>query len=260
MPNWAFSYALAKKRLENRMTGRCRENDDTATLQNTADQCLQSALYRFPSVLCALIENNQDCQRRANNMDWSAVATSFQHRSSHCNANPHDIQAIAHIAKIYIQRSRSLWYEQTVWAWLYQCARHVIESNGETIPIDTRLRTQNGSIEESPPPSYSVLERYLACDPEDYQDAFKRLPMDANPLEGARIRPALEINNVPRNNRRLPRPINNDEIQANGQERDLPHILFGRRGAEYTIINADDPILSIFLRSILPWTRVDGVP
>jgi hypothetical protein len=265
MPNWAFSYALAKKRLEFRKTNICQENEENSTIQHTADECLQSALYRFPSVLCALIENNQDCQRCANSMDWSSTAQYFKQLSSHRNTTPlNDSKAIAHISKIYIQRSRGLWYEQTVWAWLYQCARRVIESSSEggseTIPTNTWLENEKGSVEDTPPSSFSALERYLVCDPEDYEDTFKRLPIDAIPLEGALIQPALEVNNGQRNNRRLPRQMNNDEIQANGQERDLQQIIFGRRGADHTIINADDPILSIFLRSILPWARVDRVP
>ncbi len=261
MPNWAFSYALAKKRIEQSGTSLGRQDENSSSPQKSADVYLQDALFRFPSVLCLLIENNKDALRCANNMDWSYVATCFKNLSSSSDAELQNNRAIAHIIQIYIHRSRGLWYNHNIWNWLYECARCVMKNNGEGKCITTATSHYDEKGDNcAAPPSFSALERYLMCDPEDYEDAFKRLPIDANPLEGALVQPALVFNNDRRNNLRMPRQVNNDEAQVNGQERDLHQFFLGQLGAEPTIINPDEPILSVFFRSILPWARVDGVP
>jgi len=255
MPNWAFSYALARKRLERRCppsSQPCEENNKRNAELSTADDYLLCALRRFPSVLCLLLENNKDQLFCANNMDWSSINSQFQKLAG---IILHNNRAMDHIIRIFILRSRELWYSKDVWVWLYECALRVV--NCECAAMNDEKGTDHNSTQQS-----SALDRYLSCDPEDYEDNFKRLPLDANPLDEALMAPALVVNmNQRRDNLiRFNRGNNNEPPQLDEQHRDLQQMILAQFGAQQVIIDPNDPMLSIFFRSILPWARVEGVP
>jgi hypothetical protein len=313
MPNWAFSYAMALKRLEDAgitPEGRESSKEGDADVDNTddnktnehedlepktvpppsADEALRQALVRFPDVLQHLVdENNLDTTGRSFQMDWPPVLEYFR-LAPRVSQSEDDIttnKAVSHVTKIFILRSHKLWSSEQVVAWLYQCALHVKEQNlldvtmecvedsqGEVDTVGEEQGMDNIAASVKPSSrlrSYpKALVKYLVCDLEDYEDSVRRLPPDANPLDEALVAPALALD--PHGRRRF--RLNNgrgggggvnglpDENDLDLQQRLLAQFgMADGAGDGATLrVNPEDPIVQVFLQSLLPWARVDGVP
>lgn len=253
MPNWAFNYALALKNVDDTLEDDSTLHDRVTTeRQFSADESLRRALCRFPSILSLLLEkNNVDTKGRAFHMDWSPVVAYF--RSANVSKLPNS-EAVEHIIRIFITRSHKLWSKEDVLKWLYECAVQVMTDDELQCHMDDATRNDEAPAGFSP-----ALERYRMCDPEDYEDSFKRLPADANPLDDALVAPALAMDP----NRRNVRFRGNNDRRLHAEaldDQDLQQMLLAQfGGGQQMVIDPADPIVAVFLQSLLPWARVDGV-
>ena len=154
-------------------------------------------------------------------------------------------QVISHIVNIFVQRSHKLWSSDETLKWLY----------------DISVEVMNRGIGESKYCDYddrclTALNRYNRCDPSDYEDRFKTLPAEANPLDPALVAPALAVDPNRRMMRRN-RALNNaiDGVD----EMEVQRMLFEQMEHNGALIDPDSPLLEVFLHSLMPWAQVDGV-
>ena len=111
-------------------------------------------------------------------------------------------------------------------------------------------------------PSDALL-KYYEYDPCDFQDSFRRIPLDANPLDPSLMDAAM---NYTANRRRFLR-LNNRRHGGRGDDEGIDLEMLarqqmallgaGRDGMD--VIDPDLPLAELFLRSMMPWARVDGV-
>lgn len=242
LPNFAFNYALALWRLSQEL------NEDyvmEGDLRKKANSALKSALHMYPEVLPLLLEKTGvDVTGRSVQYDWPVVL-SFLEASSFDGENRSSVnhKSTMHVVRIFVQRSYKLWSSEEVCHWIYDvCADLMSEGTSQLIERDSFS---------------SASVRYSNCDPSDYEDKFKILPAEANPLDPALVQPALAMDPNRRLMRRNPQ-LNNNEFGADAVEmqRMLLDQLERNRG---TIIDPDSPILEVFLQSLLPWAHVEGV-
>lgn len=98
LPNWAYSYALAKFYLSSKEGGNLTEADDL----------IQTALIRFPGVLCPLLEK-------------CAVQTDkkvFSHHYFRSYADETCTPPLQQLISLYCSRARGPWQESSALAWL----------------------------------------------------------------------------------------------------------------------------------------------
>ena len=245
LPNWAYSYALALYRLS--LSG----EDDLSDKSNKALQC---AIRKFPSLVEELLNKNEvDTTGRSMRTDWPTVLRDLRTYA----INPVDSenydpitqhiasQACHLIINICLQRSHSLWSGDDVLLWLYKNCTNVLPK-GDDIKSLGR------------PQLSATLIRYARCDPDDYEDRFQTLPMDANPLDPGLLGPALAVDP---NRRRF---LRRADMRAVAQDEEVPAIFRGGGlvigGPPTGVIDPDDPLVEVLWRSMLPWNRVDGVP
>jgi len=282
MPNWAYSYALALYRLS-----LDDDNDDDGELiSSKANKALQSALSKFPSVLPLLLEkNNIDVQGRSFKTDWPSVLPFFGMKSV-CTSTTKDGTAAKdenmldehtlkcakmgadRIITIFVQRSFKLWAADDVVAWLYDNCVKVMEEEGsgkketsaEEEVDDVKSKAEGQAVSTFQPSP--ALIRYLRCDPSDYEDSFRTLPADANPLDEALLGPVMALDPNRRRFLRRNRGGRNAEEEELELQRQMMMMQAGgvALGGEMVNIDPDLPLLEVFWRSLLPWARVEGVP
>ena len=97
----------------------------------------------------------------------------------------------------------------------------------------------------------------------DFQDAFRRIPADANPLDPGLMDAALHYAPNRRRFLRMNRAQGGRgddggiDLDMVGRQQ-MQTLLGGGRNA-MTVIDPDLPLFEVFWRSLLPWARVDGV-
>jgi len=237
MPNWAYSYALALYR-------KSHWEEDAEEIRQKANEALDLALSQFPLIPRLLLEKNKiNVKVRSFQTDWSSVMDPLEQIDKSTNAG------VEKISSIFAERNYKLWSGDDVLKWLYDgCQR-----------LATKSLNEESETGEMP----FALIRYLEFDPIDFQDSFRRIPADANPLDPGLMDAALHY--TP-NRRRFLR-VNRRQGRGEGEGIDLdmvrrqqPQTLLGtgRNGME--VLDPDLPLMELFLRSFLPWARVDGVP
>ena len=248
MPNWAFSYALALYRVE--------QSESTISAETiTAKDALVMAIRKYPSLVEEILRQNEiSTTGRSTYTDWLPVLQSLRKLalppSGQAGYDPIVYYAAKSasdvIAKVFVQRSCKLWGGHDVQRWLYEASMDAVTE----IPNEAYL----------PSPA---LQRYARIDPADYEDRFRMLPAEANPLDPALLAMSLVVNT---NRRRILRRGD----RAGNQHLDPLEVLENRaRAAQQGIviggppthrINPDSPLLEVLWQSMLPWNHVEGVP
>lgn len=251
LPNWSFSYALALKRL-------CEDYEPDLSLNGSSavrcDDALCSALKRFPSVLGQLLnKNGVDVKSRSFRLDWPSVLNFFENIS----LDAHSSLSQKHVIGIFVKRHYKLWGHEDVLAWLYSVASKLRENwkdRENNVPNDDERKFENSCP--------AAVDRYLRADAASYADSFSTLPADANPLDEALVAPALAMDPNQRRRARIPRQFQQIDPHLFGaDEVELQRLIFAQmEEGNGTVIDPDDPIVSVFLRSLFPWARVEGVP
>ena len=248
MPNWAFSYALALYRLEQ------SESENLADAI-TAKDALVSAIRKYPGVVEEILRQNEiSTTGRSTYTDWLPVLQSLRKLavppSGRAGYDPIVYYAAKSasdvIAKIFVQRSCKLWGGSDVQRWLYEASTDAVSE----IPDEIYL----------PSPA---LQRYSRIDPADFEDRFRLLPAEANPLDPALLAMSLVVNT---NRRRILRRggrggnhhLDPLEVLDNRVRAAQQGIVIG--GPPTHTINPDSPLLEVLWQSMLPWNHVEGVP
>ena len=248
LPNWRYSYALAFYRL-----GKSRGH---GIMDERANEEIQRAVRQFPAVVEQLLVHNElDRTGRSFRTDWPTVLGKL--RSIHLTPPSEDYDPIMHhattqaahlITKIFVERNYKLWSSINIVNWLYDASALVTSD----------VNSANCSL-----PIHPSILRYAQSDPADFEDRFRHLPPEANPLDPNLVATALVVDP---NRRRLFRGGDGVARGGDGGELDLLNqgLLGGQGlmigGRPTNIIDPDDPMLEVFLRSLLPWNHVGGIP
>lgn len=249
MPNWAYSYSLALYRLG-------KSKDDEAICER-ANEALQNAVRQFPAVVeQLLVKNELDMTGRSFRTDWATVLTKLRSIALTPPSTGYDpiihhatTQAAQVITNVFVKRNFKQWSSNSIVTWLYDACAVVTAEESKV----------NSSL-----PIHPSILRYALTDPADYDDQFRHLPPEANPLDPNLVAAALVVDP---NRRRLfrggggfARGVENEEFnqQLNGGILGGQGLMIGGRPTNN--IDPDDPMLEIFLRSLLPWNHVDGIP
>lgn len=259
MPNWAFSYALAMYRISH-----YDDEDDDA--KDKAKEALDYALARFPFMPRILLEKNGvNLKARSFQTDWPSVMGPLDEIDRLTTAG------VEKISSIFVERSYKLWSGDDVLKWMYEgCQRLLAKQKHPDQDDDLEIKQPDGidqrssSIMQIYTPS-PALQRYTDVDPMDFQDSFRRIPADANPLDPGLMDAALHY--TPNRRRFLRMNRGGQGVRGNDGGIDLdmvgaqqPRTLLGTGREGMDVIDPDLPLLELFWRSLLPWVRVDGVP
>jgi len=266
LPSWAFSYAMALYRLSRK---------------EESDQALKTALETFPMVLPKLLEMNKvNVQARSFQMDWPTVLPAFNHDLNAANIDEVNTQIEArvaraageHLVRIFVERNHKLWKENDVVQWMYSCSEKVVK--GDEPQLEKEADSGEGAMSTStelPPKQLTstfspALARYAQCDPSDYEDRFRTFPPEAIALDPNLVGPALV------HDHRRGRFLRGGQARGGGgmmdreMMEDVPADLMeqlrgmlGMAGNEVDLLDADSPILQLYLQSLLPWAQVEGV-
>lgn len=239
-PNWAYSYGLALFRLNDR--------------QKEADDALQAAVLKFPTVVGLLLAKFEvNTSARSFQTDWPSVlpfldqlVATFQKRllaSTGPVTQSFTIQSLETAIRIFVQMNFKLWKDPDVLKWLYRNL-DILKENG-----DDQQESASRSI--SP-----ALMRFAKCNPSDFEDKFTTMPADANPLVPDMVQHALNIDpNRPRLMQRIPRGGG----FGGGMELDQAFAGANFFGPPHENVDLDEPLLQVFLQTLQPWARVEGV-
>lgn len=116
-----------------------------------------------------------------------------------------------------------------------------------------------------------ALARYAQCDPSEYEDAFRTFPPEAIALDPNIVAPAVALGPNDRRRGRFLRRNRQHRGSGGGGEgvddgplngRDPGEVirqLLGMGGDEAEVLDPDSPLLQLYLQSLLPWARVEGV-
>ncbi|KAL7435471.1 hypothetical protein ACHAXM_004672 [Skeletonema potamos] len=264
MPNWSFSYAMALYRLSR---------------EEQADEALMNALEQYPMVLPKLLEMNKvNVRARSFQMDWPTVLPAFNHDLNAANINESNTQIEArvaraageHLVRIFVERHHKLWKENDVIQWIYSCSEKLVK--GAHPPIeDEEDAGEEGRSTEVPIKQLTstfspALARYAQCDPSDYEDQFRTFPPEAIALNPNLVAPALVHDHRRGRFLRVGQARGGGMVEREMMEdmpADLMEQLRGMLGMaghdEVDLLDPDSPILQLYLQSLLPWARVDGV-
>ena len=243
MPNWAFSYALALYRKSHWDEVDNETDNNTESMDQKAKAALDYALSHCPFIPRMMLEkNNVNLKARSFQADWPFVMGPLDEIERNAN------QGVDKIAAIFVERNYKLWSGDDVLKWMYDGCHRLLQKKEEG-----QLNTHCPSL---------ALLRYLEFDPIDFQDSFQRIPLEANPLDPGLMDAALHY--TP-NRRRF---LRMNRGQGGGLDGGMDLEMVGRQGPQrllgtgrdgMDLIDPDLPLLEVFLRSLLPWARVDGV-
>jgi hypothetical protein len=244
LPNWEYSYAFALFQLN-----AVSQSDDT---KMKADVALQEAMSRFPSIVGLLLQKLEvDTTGRSFRRDWGPLldfATErYRQLLDHWVSDGRlgstiilsDVLATCDIiTRIFVQLNYKLWGDEDVLQWMH----------------DNLQELSTNNVELPSPPNPALL-RYADVEPSDF-DKIETLP-EANLIDPGLIQHAMAMNpNRPRFLRHGPRGGAVDGVAAlDGQPRQQAFM-----GPPTHNIDPDWPAMEVFLRAILPWNHVVGVP
>ena len=222
-----------------------RSSNENRDLRETANQALRKAISAYPSIVILLLKkNNINVTARSTRMDWGGVLPKLPMANDTLLISYPVLQKII---DIFIMKQAPLWSSDHVIQWLYQNCDYIASNN-----ITTTIQEENNSQEDPNEEDISAIHRYQSCDPSDYSNTTSTLPAEFNPLDERLVAPALVIDP---NRRRLLR----QHVQQQQQMMQDPMLLQQQFGGDGQI-DPDDPMMEVFLRSLLPWNSVQGVP
>ncbi len=259
MPNWSYSYAFALYR-KSLYTDDCEDDGSESheDIKARADEALRCAIIRFPSVIRHMLQkNNVNVTGRSFDRDWPTVLGPLDQLNYSSNT-----ASVEKIVSIFVERNHKLWSGDDILSWMYSACKQVSE---EPNTHKHEPEGENDTIPASSSPSPG-LDRYRTLDPMDFQDSFRRIPVDANPLDPGLMDAALNYTSNRRRFLRLNRRGGgrgaDDEggidLESIGRQQLLTLLGRGRDGME--VIDPDLPLAELFWRSMMPWARVEGVP
>jgi hypothetical protein len=231
LPNWSFSYALAKFRLH--------QDDKTDESKREADTLLQDAIRRFPTIIASLLQaNSVDTAGRSFRRDWATVLDFDRARANQLvqqwseMTDAATIQALKLISQIFVQQHSQLWSSDDVLDFMYDNLLALQQSHNSST---------------TPHPPSAAMTRYIDCDPDDYQNKVPQLPQDANIVDPGLIARVLHVDlNQGRFLRRMRRDNANNWQDGNNMAAAFAqHGLFNQPMHE---IDPDLPLLEVFLR------------
>jgi Transcriptional repressor TCF25 len=264
LPNWAYSYALALFELHKAMQFVDSDDEIYIRIEETkakADIAIQAAMYRYPSVVgCLLHKLEIDTSGRSFQRDWVTVldhavvhARELVRHWNTTSADPYilssTIQSADLITKIFVEQSAKLYELDDVLQWMY-----------DNLAI---LQAKETTTDMPIAPSAAIM-RYANADPADYASRIQTLPPDAIIIDNGLLAHAMTMDPrrpryIRRNNRRDGRD-DIDDIQYD----ELGNPFLPQRASYFgpptEAIDPDWPMTEVFLRSILPWTYVEGLP
>ncbi|GKY91353.1 transcription factor 25 [Mayamaea pseudoterrestris] len=244
LPNWAFSYALAKFRLY-------QDDDESEELKLEANAALQDAIKKFPTIVLRLLQaNGVDAMGRSFRRDWKTVLDSHRNHANQVvklwndASDAANLQAFNLVCKIFIKQHSQLWSSDDVLDFMYNNLVAVMEADpSSSMPLSPN----------------AALRRYAAADPANYDNSFPQLPQEANIVDPGLIAHAMNVDpNRGRFLRRGRRDNANHEDELDMFAAGMAQR--GMLGQFMQEIDPDFPLLEVFLRSFLPWNRVAGVP
>jgi Transcriptional repressor TCF25 len=169
-------------------------NPSNLDAKNKADAAIQTALFRFPTVIGYLLEKNEvNTASRSFQTDWPSVFEFVNELTKEFEiaASMRSHRAYQIIVQIFVQQNFNLWSSSAVLKWVYD--------NLLTLKI-----THNAEINILP--LSPAITRYARCDPMHFTDKFQTMPEEANPLDPGAVAMSLTIDtNRPRLIQRVPR-------------------------------------------------------
>eukprot|EP00559_Dactyliosolen_fragilissimus_P007077 CAMPEP_0184859710 /NCGR_PEP_ID=MMETSP0580-20130426/4696_1 /TAXON_ID=1118495 /ORGANISM="Dactyliosolen fragilissimus" /LENGTH=933 /DNA_ID=CAMNT_0027356501 /DNA_START=227 /DNA_END=3028 /DNA_ORIENTATION=+ len=260
---------------------------NSPVVPENAHDALVTAIRLYPNIPQMLLEQNKiNVQGRSFERDWPTILDHLQKQHTKITSkNNADIcKAVNLITDIFVLRGHKLWCGDHILQWLYDACvaalPEIVEEPGSLQTDEMENVTEDCDASSTFYPI--ALERYLRCDPEDYEPTFRQLPADANPLDPNLVAPAMAVNPNRRRMLRLAHPrgmgrlgnqnqrrlhdMDNENENMNGMEQLMQRMrqdraMIGGMGrADMEVVDPDLPLTEVFWRSFLPWTRVDGVP
>ena len=275
LPNWSYSYALALFDLQKAMQCVETEMDGSTEVKMKADMAIQKAMSQYPSIIGYLLHNLKiDTTGRSFQRDWKTVLDHATAKARELIRHWYSVttdtivlsatvKACDLISKIFVEQNAILYGDDDVLQWLYD--NLVVLREKQSTAATAELAT-------IPVPSPAIL-RYANADPNDYSTTVQTLPPDANVIDNGLLAHAMIID--PRRPRYLRRNQRQHDNRDDGgdewdniQYDELGNPFLPRqqqRAATYfgppsEAIDPDWPMAEVFLRSILPWNYVDGLP
>lgn len=292
MPNWSYSYALAlylreqQREIDGVDNSNNYDDGEEDGNDHLSDVQLQKALMLYPSVLLGLLEINQvDVKSHSFNSenDWPTILPEFKTYSNLKRSS--SSTAVGKIIQIFIKRNHTLWKHDNIVTWLSRNCKAVVEklqTEGDKKLSSLPPETAEAQEEEKESPQeksikniHKAIDRYRTCDPNDYSDRFQTLG-DMNFINEAFIGPALIWNpmrqgqqgrmaNVNRrggNNAAINRHHFQQHQAQQQQMLEMQRLMLAQQQeAEMgtVVLDPDSPLMELFWRSFLPWSRVQGV-
>ena len=280
MPNWSYHYALALRRHEQQQEHLQGSHEDKLSLKK-ANEAIQEAITSHPSIVALLLSKNKvDTVSRSFRTDWKSILPTLQDMANikFGTHNGTANQGYEKVVSIFINRSYKLWCADDTISWLYANCKIVVEnrlaeledlknltleSNESNATFSNKGKTDiNVNLGKLP----LALDRYNLINPQDFEDRFQMLPGDGNFLDQNLMDMAMEYNPQRRSLLRQLRQRQggrrgggpDDDVEL--QRMLLEQIQRERNGNEVVYIDPDAPLAELFLHSILPWARVQGVP
>jgi hypothetical protein len=277
LPNWSYSYALALFDLSRAMQFVESDNNDDssdifAEIKMKADAAIQNAMNRYPSVVGHLLQNLEiDTTGRSFQRDWVTVldyATAHSRRLVRLwhNTAPDLLNLSASlnvcdlIAKIFVEQNGKLYGNEEVLQWMYNNLCVLKEKGSNDTVSDNDSKMPNS-------PNPAIL-RYANVDPADYRNKIQQLPPDANIIDNGILAHAMTMDSrrpryLRRNNQR--RRNDDDDFEDDIRYDEFGNPIIPQRTAPYFgppthVVDPDWPMAEVFLRSILPWNHVEGIP
>ena len=239
LPNWSFSYALAKFRLY-------VEDESSSLLSDEvkaeADSALQNAFWQFSSVLPGLLAANEvDMSGRSFRRDWATTLAATSDKtngrlvqwSERADGIDKDeltasFRAMEFVSRLFVKQNARLWSGDDVLDFLYTnlCALQ-----------------QDNKFDDCPPPPSPALLRYADIDPSQYDNRIQQLPHEAaNILDPNLLAHAMNVDTT----RGRLRQHEGWQQQLDDDDMDMMHQLGLMQGMHE--IDPDSPLLEVFLR------------
>lgn len=242
MPNWAYSYSLSLHRYN--------VSNDTLSTSENHNTALQVAICTYPSIVSRLLLKNKiDINSRTTNLfDWGGVLPKLNsYFEKEEEKRIETIPVLEKIIDIFIAKNASLWSSQDVLLWLYEtCVQVVSKKEKEEKDFQNSQSEYPLEATEDTTITITALNRYKSCDVSDYTDQVTTLPAELNLLDERLVAPALAFD--PNRRRLLPQ-----HVGAHGMQQDGQWMWNNHQQEHYNRIDLDDPMLEVFLRSLLPW-------
>jgi len=252
LPNWAYSYALALYQTENEES-------------KNANQALQTAIQRFPKIPQLLLDAspNASSTNRSCTMDWPSVLIPLSTQQPPQQHQQSVQQVLEFSTTVFVQRNCQIWTStDATLQWLYNACQSVVKEKTSQETNETELKKDEEQVKKTELKveetnengrmySTLALTRYLSLEKREFDmEIATVLPEDVVPLDPQLMEQLIRPPPGIRHGRRRRRVV-------------LPQVAHAPpqlHAPSVTLLDPDLPMMELFWRSFLPWTRVRGVP